>query len=121
VRYVRESSRAVSQSISRMKSEMIGFLNVRRLPGRLDAAQAGSVLGFAAHDMPELVRQKVIKPLGRPMPNAVKYFSASEVEELAKDRAWLSKATDAIYGHWQEKNRRKKTKPAALPTKTLEH
>jgi hypothetical protein len=33
-------------------------------------------MGFTPHDIPTLVRAGLLKPLGRPTPNAVKYFAA---------------------------------------------
>jgi hypothetical protein len=76
-------------------------------PARLDAREAAWALKFAPHDIPILVAAKLLKPLGNPPPNAVKTFSADEIRALAKDRVWLSKATNAIHQHWQRKNRNK--------------
>jgi len=42
----------------------------------------------------------------------VKYFSALEVVELAKDRAWLAKVTNALSQHWQKRNAAKKNRVA---------
>jgi len=42
--------------------------------------------------------------LGKPQPNSVKYFASVEVLELAKDRGWLAKMTNAVNTHWQKKN-----------------
>ena len=42
--------------------------------------------------------------LGRPAPNAHKYFSAVEIESLARDRDWLDKATRVLGRHVREKN-----------------
>ena len=46
----------------------------------------------------------MLKPLGNPQPNSVKYFATVEVLELAKDRAWLAKVTNAVSQHWKQKN-----------------
>jgi len=32
---------------------------------------------------------RLLKPLGNPSANGIKFFATSEVLELAKDRAWL--------------------------------
>jgi hypothetical protein len=80
------------------------LLNLTRLPARLDAAQVAAILGFAEHDMPVLVRGKLLKPLGSPAPNAHKYFATVEIVEHAEDRDWLDKATRAVSKHWQSKN-----------------
>ena len=54
--------------------------------------------------MPVLVAARLLKPLGNPPPNSVKFFAAVEVLELIKDRAWLAKVTHALIQHWQKKN-----------------
>jgi hypothetical protein len=46
----------------------------------------------------------LLKPLGNPMPNSVKYFATVDILEFSKDRAWLGKATNAVSQHWKEKN-----------------
>ena len=51
---------------------------------------------------------RLVKPLGNPPPNGIKFFAAEEVLESAKDRHWLMKVTAAINQHWQKKNQRKK-------------
>ena len=50
------------------------------------------------HDVPILIAVRLLKPLGNPPPNSVKFFAASNVLELAKDRAWLAKVTNAFKG-----------------------
>jgi hypothetical protein len=81
-------------------------LTCPRLPGRLNVEQAAVLLGFLPHDVPILVRAKLLKPLGNPAPNAPKYFPTHEVEEYAHDSEWLDKATKVISQHWRRKNER---------------
>ena len=76
------------------------------LPARLTAAQTAAKLGFEGHDISCLVAAKLLKPLGKPAPNCVKYFAAVDVFARFNDVAWLEKATEKIYGHWREKNAR---------------
>ncbi len=71
-------------------------LNVRRLPARLLAEEAAALLGVKAHDIPILVRLRLLKPLGAGPRNCVKYFWSKEIEALAQDRAFLDKATRAL-------------------------
>jgi hypothetical protein len=78
-----------------------------QLPARLTAEQAAWVLNCQPHDVPVLVMARLLKPLGNPTPNSVKYFATAEVLELAKDRAWLAKVTNAVGQHWKEKNLQK--------------
>jgi hypothetical protein len=42
--------------------------------------------------------------LGRPNPNAVKFFSAVELIVLLADREWLDEATKTIGLFWKRKN-----------------
>ena len=86
------------------------ILNVVRLPARLDTQQAAQLLGFMEHDIPILIRAKLLKPLGSPAkPNCAKYFCASELENLARDRAWLDRASKAAIEHWRLKNERRRS------------
>jgi len=86
-------------------------LDLRRLPGRLTAAESAAVLGFGATDIPILVSRGLLKPLGRPNPNATKYFSSVLVTQHSSDPTWLDRATVAIAKHWQAKNQRKQSQP----------
>jgi hypothetical protein len=55
---------------------------------------------------------RLLKPLGNPPPNSVKYSAASELLEQVKDRAWLARVTNAVKQHWQKKNAAKKNRPS---------
>ncbi len=85
-----------------------------QVPARLTAEQAAWVLNCQPHDVPVLVAARLLKPLGIPTPNSVKYFAAVEVLELAKDSAWLGKVTNAIGQHWRAKNLRREGVTAAI-------
>ena len=87
--------------------EVFRLLSVRRLPGRLPQAETAVLLGFSEQDVTTLVGSKLIEPLGQPVPNAPKYFSASDVNERVNNRAWLVKATRTVTNHWRSKNLRK--------------
>lgn len=77
-----------------------------QLPARLTAQQAGWVLNCQPHDVPVLVAARLLKPLGNPAPNSIKYFAASDVMELAKDRKWLMRMTSAVNQNWHNRNAR---------------
>jgi hypothetical protein len=102
-----------------MKEEQHQFLRLLgQLPARLTAEQAAWVLNCQPHDMPILVGARLLKPLGNPPPNSVKFFAASELLELVKDRTWLAKVTNALNQHWQKRNAAKKNLLAdGLPNK----
>ena len=78
-----------------------------RLPGRLNAVQAARLLGFQTHDIPVLITARLLEPLGKPVPNAPKYFAAVALDVLRSDPAWLDKATKSISRHWRDRNGRK--------------
>ena len=75
-----------------------------RLPAKLTDAQCAAVLGFKPHDIPVLVGARLLKPLGNPPSRSTRFFCTFEILELAADRNWLSKATNAVYQHWSRKN-----------------
>jgi hypothetical protein len=47
---------------------------------------------------------RLLKPLGTPAPNGIKFFATAELLELTKDKAWLVKVTNAVNHHWQKNN-----------------
>jgi hypothetical protein len=100
-----------------MTNEIITLLSLRRLPGRVTSEQAAPLLGFAIHDMPVLVRAKLLKPLGNPGQQAVKYFAASDIEKCATDPDWLNRATKAIYLYWGKQNARRHTRHDGVKAK----
>jgi hypothetical protein len=79
-----------------------------QLPARLTAEQAAWVINCQPSDVRILIAAKLLKPLGNPPPNSVKYFAASELLEQMKDRAWLAKITNALNQHWRKRNAAKK-------------
>jgi hypothetical protein len=92
-----------------MKEEQNQFLRLLgQIPARLTAEQTAWVLNCQPHDIPVLVASRLLKPLGNPQPNSVKYFASIEVLELKKDRTWLVRMTNALNQYWQKKNAAKK-------------
>jgi hypothetical protein len=82
-------------------------LAASRLPGRLNAEQAARLLGFQAHDIPVLVRAKLLEPLGKPVPSAPKYFAGVALDAFRCDCKWLDAASKAISKYWRDKNSRR--------------
>jgi hypothetical protein len=87
--------------------ERLALLNCRRLPARLNTSETALLLGLQEHDIAPLIAAKLLLPLGKPAPNAPKYFAAVDIGQRAEDREWLSNATKAIAKHWLRKNERK--------------
>ncbi len=85
------------------------LLNCRRLPCRLNAEETAVLIGCLSHDIPILTRAGLIKPLGSPAANAVKYFSSVELQKKLDDDKWSAKVTNALYSHWRDQ--KAKTKP----------
>jgi hypothetical protein len=101
-----------------MRDDQLRFLSlIGHLPARLTAEQVAWVLNCQAADVPILVTGRLLKPLGSPAHNSVKYFAADEILELCRDRSWLAKTTNSISQHWRGKNLRKKI---PLGAETLE-
>ena len=83
------------------------FLNLKTIPARLKAEEAAWYLGFSQHEIPMLVADRLLKPLGRPPLNGVKYFSTAVLEELRRDYKWLARASDSIVEYWRSRNEKK--------------
>lgn len=107
VRHTPESGRETLENSGMSEDEhrFLGLLG--QLPARLTVEQAAWVLNCRAHDVPVLVASKLLKPLGHPPANGVKFFATADLLELVKDRSWLAKVTNAVSLHWQRKNARK--------------
>lgn len=98
-----------------MRDDQYRFLTLLgQAPARLTSEQAAWAINCQPHDVPVLVAARLLKPLGNPPPNAVKYFATSDVLELSSDRTWLSKVTNALNQYWQHKNSGKRKALAAV-------
>ena len=89
------------ESIDEKYAENIFNSWMGKIPGRLTADRAAGILGFAPHDMPVLVKHRLLTPLGQPAQRSTKYFAAVEVFKCAADPKWLSKATKIVSGNWK--------------------
>ena len=79
------------------------------LPARIYAEQVGWLLNCPPYNIPVLVAARLLKPLGNPPANSVKFFATAEILELSKDKAWLGRMTNTVHHYWRDKNGRKKT------------
>ena len=59
--------------------EILALLNCRRLPARLRTGETAVLLGFQEHDIAPLIAANLLAPLGKPAPNAPKYFATVDV------------------------------------------
>jgi hypothetical protein len=85
------------------------------LPARLHVKLVALKLGFGESEIPILMGKGLLKPLGKPAPNAPKFFARVEIERLSKDIDWLDEATLRVTQYWKRKRDRKAkgTKPDA--------
>jgi hypothetical protein len=74
------------------------------LPARLLAGQVAKLLNCTTDDVAILVSAGKLQALGKPKPNAVKFFSSIELITLLADREWLDEATKTIGQYWRRKN-----------------
>jgi hypothetical protein len=79
-------------------------------PARLTAEQAAWMLNCQLHDIPVLIAARLLKPLGKPPANGIKFFATQDVIEAAKERNWLNKVTMTISQHWHKQNTAKKNR-----------
>ncbi|MEI7781337.1 MAG: hypothetical protein WCJ18_05355 [Planctomycetota bacterium] len=96
--------------------DILSLMNCRRLPARLSTGETSAILGFQEHDIAPLIAAKMLNPLGKPAPNAPKYFASVDVLAASQDREWLSQATRALAKYWQSRNGRKKSNHPHLAT-----
>jgi len=90
-----------------MRDDQHQFLTLLgQLPARLTAEQAAWVINCQPHDVPILVAARLLKPLGNPPANGIKYFATADLLESIKDRNWLVRVSATIYQHWHAKNAR---------------
>jgi hypothetical protein len=58
----------------------------RKLPARINVETVAEIVGCTHDDVTLLMHSNILKPLGKPGQNSVKWFSAVEVLQLAADR-----------------------------------
>jgi hypothetical protein len=77
------------------------------LPARLHADEVAKLLNCSTEDVAILVSAGKLRPLGKPRPNAVKFFSSIELIRRIADSDWLDEATKTIGQFWKRKNARR--------------
>jgi len=88
-----------------------------RLPARLRQEDVAVLGGFQVHDIPYLVMDRLLIPLGDQRPNSVKYFAAASVLKALEDPRWLDRATRAVArrGRRTDQPRNTDGAPSAMP------
>src|ERR1017187_1849978 len=90
-----------------LKQAALATWAAKDLPARLLAGQVAKLLNCSTDDVAILVSAGKLRALGRPKPNAVKFFSSIELITLLADRDWLDDATKTIGQYWRRKNARR--------------
>jgi len=60
---------------------------------RITVEIVARILGFSVFDVRLLTRKGLLKPLGKPINNATRFYATADIMEKVTDMAWLSKAT----------------------------
>lgn len=94
-------------SATQVNSQQEQFLNLKTYPARLKVEEAAWYLGFSAHEIPILMAEGLLKPLGHPPVTGTKYFATAALDELRKDLKWLARASDCIVQYWRSRNEKK--------------
>ena len=90
-----------------MKQTALATWAAKDIPARLLAEQVAKLLNCSTDDVAILVRAGKLRALGKPGPNAVKFFNAVELMDLLADPDWLDDATKTIIQFWRRKNARR--------------
>lgn len=96
-----------------------------QLPAQLTVEQVAWLLNCPPHAIATLMAARLLKPLGNPPSNGIKFFCTADVLDAIKDRSWLTKVTNAVIQHTKQHNDRKldglakasrDSHPTALPS-----
>jgi hypothetical protein len=79
-------------------------------PACVSMEEAAAMFGWPNYYLPFLVRAGHLKPLGKPMQNARKWFATIEIERMSNDPEWLDKAIRIVEKQIQEMNRKQRGK-----------
>lgn len=77
-------------------------------PACIGVEEASKILGWPVYFFPVLMRERHLKPLGKPTQNGRKWFATAEIERLSHDLAWLDKAVRIAQKHVSDLNRYQK-------------
>ena len=90
-----------------MRQAALAAWAAKDMPARLLAEQVAKLFNCSTEDVAILVSAGKLRALGKPRPNAVKYFSSIELISLLADPDWLDEATKTIVQYWRRKNARR--------------
>ena len=90
-----------------MRQTALATWAAKDISARLLAGDVAKLLNCSTEDVAILVSAGKLRALGKPRPNAVKFFSAIELITLLADPDWLDEATKTIVQFWRRKNARR--------------
>jgi hypothetical protein len=90
-----------------MRQTALATWAAKDIPARLLAEQVAKLLNCSTEDVAILVSAGKLRALGKPRPNAVKFFSAIDLITLLADPDWLDDATKTIIQFWRRKHARR--------------
>jgi hypothetical protein len=79
-------------------------------PACVGVEEAARIFGWPLYFFPVLMKTGHLRPLGKPMQNARKWFATCELERLSRDSEWLDKAIRLVEKHVQEANRKQRSR-----------
>ena len=79
--------------------------NERHRPACVSMEDAADIFGWPNYYLPFLVRAGHLKPLGKPAPNARKWFATIEIERMRESRGDASGG--GVWGRQQSPQQRK--------------
>jgi hypothetical protein len=77
-------------------------------PACVSMEAAAAMFGWPDYYLQFLVRAGHLKPLGKPAPNARKWFATVEIERMSGDPVWLDKAIRIVEKQIQEMNQKQR-------------
>jgi hypothetical protein len=77
-------------------------------PACVGTEEAAKFFGWPTYYMPFLMRAGHLKPLGKPAPNARKWFASVELERLGNDADWLDRAVRIVEKQIRDMNAKQK-------------
>lgn len=81
-----------------------GFSKVSPVPARMSMAQASALLGISKTDVSYLCSERELEVLGTPERNQERFLCAEDVLDKARDKRWLARITDMLYGKHRERS-----------------
>ena len=81
-----------------------GFIKVSPIPARMGMGEASCIMGISKTDLAHLCSTGELELIGEPERNQERYLYADDVLERARDKGWLKRITNALYGHHGARN-----------------